>query len=353
VSANLETRIGVPIMERGWLPEGIVRLGIRRLIRRQAARRRADAETAGGIEQVTERLVAELVRRRVAPVPEKANEQHYEVPAEFFREVLGRRMKYSCCYWSDDVTDLDAAEERMLDLTIDRAGVSDGMNVLDLGCGWGSAALAMAERFPRSRIKAVSNSRLQKAAIEQSARDRGLENVTVIAADMNDFDTDQRFDRVVSIEMFEHMHNYRELLSRIARWLERDGKLFVHVFCHRNHPYFFETEGAHNWMGRYFFTAGIMPSEDLLTRFQDALTLESQWRVSGTHYRRTADAWAQNMDRNRRRILPVLRDHYGPRGAAHWFVRWKVFFWACAETFGYQDGEVWGVAHYLFSRAPE
>jgi cyclopropane-fatty-acyl-phospholipid synthase len=353
MSLAIETRIGVPLMERGLLPEGLVRLGIRRLIRWQLKRRRAEAEAAGGVERLLDRFVEELGRRPVALVPERANEQHYEVPAAFFDAVLGDQLKYSCCCWDDETRDLNAAEERMLELTIERAGVTDGMKVLELGCGWGSVTLAMARCYRSSRITAVSNSRLQKDTIERLARERGLDNVTVITADMNEFETDAAYDRVVSIEMFEHMQNFRELMSRIHGWLVPGGRLFVHVFSHRCHPYFFETEGAHNWMGRFFFTGGIMPSEDLLPRFQESLGLEKQWRVDGTHYEKTANAWAHNMDRNRERILGILRDFYGAGEEERWYMRWKVFFWACAETFGYNGGADWGVSHYLFSRAPQ
>jgi cyclopropane-fatty-acyl-phospholipid synthase len=347
---NLETQIGIPLMERGWLPEWSVRLGIRRLIRWQIRRRHSEADATGGVEAVTERFVEELKRRPVAPVPAHANEQHYELPASFFLQVLGENLKYSCCLWEDGEKSLDSAERKMLDITLSRADINDGMEVLELGCGWGSATIALAEKFRKSRITAVSNSRLQKETILKRARDRALDNVRVITADMNDFDTADRFDRIVSIEMFEHMNNYEELFSRLYRWLSGGGKLFVHVFCHKNHPYFFETEGSHNWMGRYFFTGGIMPSDDLLPRFRGKLNLERHWRINGTHYRKTADAWAVNMDRRRKEIQKILREHYGAPDSRRWFMRWKVFFWACAETFGYDNGNEWGVSHYLFSK---
>jgi cyclopropane-fatty-acyl-phospholipid synthase len=352
VNAVLETRIGIPLMERGYLPEWIIRRGMRRLISWQIARCETDAESSGGSRAAVERFAHKLKQGPIAHVPQKANEQHYEVPAAFFLEVLGDHLKYSACYWADGTDDLSAAEARMLDLTIERAQVSDGMKVLELGCGWGAVTIALAERFRRARITAVSNSRLQKETIDRRARDRGLDNIDVITADMNDFDTDTRFDRVVSVEMFEHMHNFQKLMSRIAHWLKSDGKLFVHIFSHHSYSYFFETDGAHNWMGRYFFTGGIMPSDDLLLEFQDDLKLETHWRISGTHYQRSAEAWAKHMDRNRDRIMSIFRTHYGPKEAARWFMRWKVFFWACAETFGYGNGEEWGVSHYLFAKGP-
>ncbi|UCH85842.1 MAG: class I SAM-dependent methyltransferase [Candidatus Latescibacterota bacterium] len=337
-------------MERGYLPEWLVRRGMRRLISWQITRRAAQAESVGGTRTAVERFANELRHRPVAPVPQMANEQHYEVPAAFFLEVLGGHLKYSCCLWEKDTHDLDEAEASMLDLTIERAGVTDGMNVLELGCGWGAATLAMAERFPDVHVTAVSNSRLQKETIDARARDRGLTNIEVVTADMNDFATEKRFDRVVSVEMFEHMHNYAELMSRISRWLEPDGKLFVHIFSHATYAYFFETEGAQNWMGRYFFTGGIMPSDDLLLEFDDDLEIEKNWRISGTHYEQTANVWADRMEQRRDRIMSIFRKHYGSKEASRWFMRWKVFFWACAETFGYDNGDQWGVSHYLFSR---
>jgi cyclopropane-fatty-acyl-phospholipid synthase len=336
-------------MERRVLPEWVIRRGMRRLIAWQTARRTEEAESLGGRAAAVAAFADKLKRGPVAPMPGKANQQHYEVPAAFFHEVLGEHLKYSSGYWADG-DDLTGAEARMLDLTLERAQIADGMDVLELGCGWGSVTLAMAERFRHARITAVSNSRLQKDTIDRRARERGLGNVQVITADMNDFDIDRRFDRVVSVEMFEHMRNYEVLMSRIAGWLEADGKLFIHIFSHCEHAYFFETEDAEDWVGRYFFTGGVMPSEDLLLHFQDAMTLEEQWRIPGCHYRRTADAWAANMGRRRGRIMSIFRDHYGARDAARWFTRWKMFFLACAETFGFDGGREWSVSHYRFKR---
>lgn len=350
MSSGFAARIGIPLMERGLLPESVIRNGIRRLVSRQSARCSHEAESAGGERAAVERFARELRRRPVAPVPDLANVQHYELPAGFFMEVLGSHLKYSCCFWGDAAPDLDGAEQRMLDITIERAGIADGMEVLELGCGWGSLTIELGVRFPGCRITAVSNSALQKQTIERRAGENGIKNVTVLTADMNDFSTEMKFDRVVSIEMFEHMHNYERLMSRIAGWLKQDGKLFLHIFCHRAVPYFFETGGADDWMGRYFFTGGIMPSADLLLEFQEDLSLERQWLVSGTEYERTANAWAHRMDDNRGAIMSVLREHYGPGQARLWYRRWKVFFWACAETFGYDGGREWLVSHYRFSK---
>ncbi|MBM3789551.1 MAG: class I SAM-dependent methyltransferase, partial [Acidobacteria bacterium] len=257
-----------------------------------------------------------------------------------------------CCYYPAGKESLDQAEEHMLALTCERAQVRDGMDILELGCGWGSLTLWMAERYPKARIAAVSNSRPQREFILQRCREQGLGNVAVVTADMNDFTTDQRFDRVLSIEMFEHMRNYKLLLRKIASWMKPEAKLFVHIFCHRKYAYAFETEGADNWMGRYFFTGGIMPSYDLLLCFQDEVAIEDRWQLSGKHYQRTAEQWLGNMDRGRSQIMPVLEAAYGKKDAVLWSRRWRIFFMACAELWGFRGGEEWLVAHYLFRRNP-
>lgn len=335
-------KIAIEAMERGWVPEPLIRVGIRRLLGQRL-------RTQSGQSSLT-RLQAELEDSPIALHTDKANAQHYELPAEFFRRIMGRHMKYSACYWPEGVTTLDAAEAAMLALTSERADIHDGQTILELGCGWGSLTLWLAEHYPRSTVTAVSNSHPQRRFIEQTCAERGLNNVQVITADMNDFSIDRRFDRVVSVEMFEHMRNYRELMARIAGWLRPDGALFVHVFSHREQAYPFETEGDDNWMGKYFFTGGLMPSRDLLPRFQDDLRLEDQWHLNGRHYQRTCEAWLANQYRHRDAIMAVFRDTYGPADAARWFQRWKVFFLACAELFGYRGGEEWGVSHYRFRR---
>ena len=327
----MSTAIGIELAERGLLPDAALRWGIRRLLKERLG------------EPADESFLEDAP---VAPVPEKANEQHYEVPAAFYRLVLGRRMKYSSALWPEGVDALDAAEDAMLDLTCERADLADGQRVLELGCGWGSLTLQMAERYPASRITAVSNSASQRAFIEA----RAPANVEVITADMNGFEPEGAFDRVVSVEMFEHMRDHRTLMARIARWLAREGKLFVHVFCHRSKAYPFETDGADNWMGRHFFTGGVMPSEDLLPRCAGDLALEKQWRVDGTHYAKTAEAWLRNLDHRRDAARAVLAQDLGSAEARRQVRRWRIFFLACAELFGYRNGEEWFVAHYRWRK---
>lgn len=333
--------------ERGRVPDVLIRFGIRRLLRRRLSDRGRD------VERDMERREALLEAMRGAPVAlstDVANEQHYEVPAGYFEQCLGRHLKYSCCVWDAETPDLDAAEARMLALTCERAGLADGQRVLELGCGWGSLSLWMAEHYPGSEIVSVSNSRSQRAFIEARRDERGLKNLRVITADMNTFEPEgSGFDRIVSIEMFEHMRNWEELLRRSARWLLPGGRLFMHVFAHREHAYFFQSEGADNWMGRHFFRDGLMPADDLARHFQRDLRVIRQWRVSGRHYERTCNEWLRRQDAARDTILPLFEATYG-RDARLWFQRWRMFYMACAELFGFRSGNEWLVSHILFER---
>jgi cyclopropane-fatty-acyl-phospholipid synthase len=290
---------------------------------------------------------------RKAPVAlhtEKANEQHYEVPAEFFHTVLGKHKKYSCCYWPAGVESLDEAEQLALLETCKHAQLNDGQEILELGCGWGSLTLWMAEHYPKSRIDAVSNSHSQREYIESVAASRGLTNINVLTCDMNDFDTAQRYDRVVSVEMFEHMRNWSQLYENIERWLNDDGLFFKHIFVNRGVPYLFLDQDENDWMSRHFFSGGMMPSDDLPLHFQQHLKLQRQWRWQGEHYEKTSNAWLQNMDDNKDSLWPLLETAYGAGQAQKWWMRWRMFFMACAELFAFNNGQEWYVSHYLFGK---
>lgn len=334
----------IALVEAGLVPDVLTRAGIRRL----CAKRLADEERGGERRQAS--FVASLAKESVAPVPEKANEQHYELPARFMAAALGPRMKYSSCWYETGRETLAEAEEAMLALTCERAELADGQRVLELGCGWGSLTLWMAEKYPRSTIVAVSNSAPQRDHILARAAERGLRNVEVLTRDMNAFETPRRFDRVVSVEMFEHMRNWPELMRRVASWLAPGGKLFVHVFCHARFAYPFVDEADDDWMARHFFSGGQMPSEGLLLRFQDRLVNEKMWIVDGRHYQRTAEHWLANLDSRRAEALEALRPVHGASSRL-WLRRWRVFYMACAELFGYAGGSEWRVAHYRFRRA--
>jgi cyclopropane-fatty-acyl-phospholipid synthase len=335
--------LGLNLAESGRVPDALIRIAIRSLLRRRLSEfARGDCEAA---EEANRDFREELCRSPVALVPELANQQHYEVAPAFFERVLGWRLKYSCGLWSRGVRDIDAAEEAMVSLTCGRAQLSDGMSVLDLGCGWGSLSLWIAERYPRCHVTAVSNSKPQREFILARCAESDFENVEVVTNDINKLDFEQRFDRVISVEMFEHVRNYDLLLARVARWLEPNGKLFVHHFSHREFAYPYETDGDHNWMGQYFFSGGIMPSDDMLLHFQQDLVVDRKWRINGTHYQQTADAWLELQDLQRDALIPILAEVYGEEAAQLWFERWRLFFLACSELFGYRNGNEWWVTH--------
>lgn len=341
----------IKAMEKGVVPDSAIRFGIRQL-----CKRRLEELNTGSIEQdeTNRQLYVEGLRAGPLAIHTKdANTQHYEIPKDFFLNCLGKNLKYSSSYWDDKTLTLDQAEDLALKITIERAQIVDGHNILELGCGWGSLTLEMAKRFPNSKIVAISNSSSQKLYIDQQAKERNLKNIMVLTRDISLLESLAvelpSFDRVVSVEMFEHFKNYEILLNKISQVLAPEGKLFIHIFTHKKYAYPFETEGDDNWMGKYFFTGGQMPSHDLLMSFQKDLYLEKSWIWDGTHYEKSSNAWLDNMDKNKENILKTFESTYG-NDSLIWFQRWRIFYMACAELFGYNKGQEWGVSHYLFKK---
>jgi cyclopropane-fatty-acyl-phospholipid synthase len=338
------------LLETDRLPDPLIRWGIRNMLAQKVKEETKPSWEAR--QQALIDFVEALKRSPIAIETDAANEQHYEVPSEFFDRVLGPRKKYSSAYWHDSTRTLAEAEEIMLALTCKRADVQDGQTILELGCGWGSLSLWLAEKYPNATIVGVSNSRSQKVYIDAQAKARGFNNLEILTANMVHFEIDRQFDRVLSIEMFEHMKNYEQLLARISRWLKPEGKLFVHIFTHPTFAYHYEDKDGTDWLTRYFFTGGTMPSNDLLLYFQKDLGIINQWIVNGTHYQKTANAWAENMYQNRPAVEKILSTTYGADQVKKWWVYWKVFFLACAELWGYKNGNEWMVSHYLFQKKP-
>lgn len=340
-------QFGNALLERDMLPDAVIRAGIRRLLRDRLEQLKSEALSISDFAQM-------LRRSPIAVNTSDANAQHYEVPTEFFQRVLGQHLKYSCGYWAEKNTTLDQSEAAMLALTCERAQLADGQKILDLGCGWGAFSLFAAARFPYSSITAVSNSQTQKQFIETEAARRSLTNLRVITADMNAFSIRHtgadKFDRVVSVEMFEHMRNFEMLLERIAALMNPGGKLFIHIFTHQKFSYLYEVKDDTDWMAKYFFTGGMMPAENLLSEFQDHFSLSEQWRVNGKHYQQTCEAWLEQMDAQRSKIMPLFSQTYGEDQAVKWWGYWRLFLMACAELFGFRDGEEWFVSHYLLQR---
>ncbi|MFH0736416.1 MAG: cyclopropane-fatty-acyl-phospholipid synthase family protein [bacterium] len=337
------------ILTKNLFPDFVLRFGIRRLLTE-----RLKNEKKENIEEQQASLMNLISQLRKSPIavntPE-ANEQHYEVPTEFFKTVLGKNLKYSSGYWKNNSTSLDQAETDMLELTCQRANLKNNEEILELGCGWGSLTLYMAKKFPQSKITAVSNSKTQKIYIDNEALKRNLNNINIITVDINQFKSETKFDRIVSVEMFEHMRNYSELFRKVKDLLKPEGELFIHIFTHKEYSYLFEVQSETDWMAKYFFTGGIMPSNHLMFYFTDGFKTLNHWIVAGTHYEKTANAWLKNMDNNKEMILSLFEKTYGRENTTKWWVYWRVFFMSCAELWGYKNGEEWFVSHYLFKRS--
>ncbi|MBC7485362.1 MAG: class I SAM-dependent methyltransferase [Cytophagaceae bacterium] len=336
------------LLEKDLIPDFLIRKGIRDLLKQ-----RIKDETNPDLE-VQQQHFMDLLKTfqssAIAVETKAANEQHYEVPTEFYLNVLGKNLKYSSGYWTNGNTDFDRSEDDMLELTCQRAELKDGMEILELGCGWGSLTLFMAKKFPNANILAVSNSATQRAHIEETARQRGLSNVKIITADINVFTTDRRFDRIVSVEMFEHMRNHAQLFEKISGFLNDGAKMFIHIFTHKELTYLFEVKDDTDWMSKYFFTGGMMPSDHYLLYFQEHFKIQNHWRVNGTHYSKTSEAWLSKMDQHKDIIMPLFEKTYGKDQAVKWWVYWRIFFMSCAELWGYDKGNEWFVSHYLFEK---
>ncbi|HSF09116.1 MAG TPA: cyclopropane-fatty-acyl-phospholipid synthase family protein [Nitrospirales bacterium] len=337
------------LTDRGVIPDAVLRYSIQHLVRQRLKEISYDEQALPSYKLS---FIKDIGRSSIAPFPEKANSQHYEVPAEFFQKVLGPQLKYSSAFWPEGIESLPEAEEVSLRETKVHADLHDGQSVLELGCGWGSLTLCIAAQYPHSHITAVSNSHSQKAYIDSQVQKRGLRNIRVLTCDMNKFHIEHsQFDRVVSVEMFEHMRNWENLFDRIQCWLKPDGRFFMHIFVHRAVPYKFEVRDSSDWMSEHFFSGGMMPSDDLPLAIQSPFKLVNRWRWDGTHYERTANAWLENMDHHREALWPLFIQTYGKPNAGLWWIRWRIFFMACAELFGYREGQEWWVSHYLFEKA--
>jgi cyclopropane-fatty-acyl-phospholipid synthase len=355
MSDSIPTPLSFRLLDWGLVPDRVLRA-----VCTLRTRNRLKVERAGSLEEQAERARALRERLRksaVATHTDEANQQHYEVPSDFFAQVLGDKRKYSSCYWPEGVTTLDEAEDAMLELYAERAGLADGQRILELGCGWGSFCLWAAERWPSSDIVAVSNSRTQRRHILAEADRRGLVNLTVLTADITTFDPADLgepgpYDRIVSIEMLEHVSNHDELFGRIARWLAPDGRFFTHIFTGSDVAFAYDADDPRDWMGRYFFSGGLMPSDDWFLHLQTDLVCVDHWRLSGEHYEKTANAWIDNHHANRTQILAILAADGGKRHARVWYRRWTAFFMGCAQLWGYRKGRDFGVSHYLFEARP-
>ena len=339
--------LALSMIEKGFIPDLLVRTGIRALLRKRLIDINSNECELADKNQM--KMISVMNASPIAMNTSSANEQHYEVPPEFYELILGERFKYSCCFWGEGTDNLNHAEINALKITCKRAMLNDGQTILDMGCGWGSLSLWIAENYPNTSVLSVSNSKTQKIFIENIAKSKHLTNIQVITEDMKEFNTDKKFDRIVSLEMFEHMKNYKKLFNRVSSWLKNDGLFFMHIFCHKTVPYEFIDNGPNDWMSRHFFTGGIMPSDDLPLFFQDDLSIMKRWRWNGNHYAKTCNAWLKRMDSQEPAIAEVLEKVYGDN-KEQWRQRWRIFFMSCAELFAFNGGNEWYVSHYLFKK---
>jgi cyclopropane-fatty-acyl-phospholipid synthase len=335
------------IISSGFVPDFIIRTGIRRLLKERI--KDITPNPPQSIEEVKNSFINMMKASPLAVQTRDANEQHYEVPTDFYLYALGPNLKYSCAYFEENES-LEEAEIKMLERTLSMARIRSGDKVLELGCGWGSLTLFTAKKFPECQITGVSNSATQKIYIDQKAKNLGLTNVRIITADMNNFNTEEKFDRIVSVEMFEHMRNYEILLNKISGWLNEHGTLFVHIFVHKSIPYLFEVKDESDWMSKYFFSGGMMPSDDIFHFFQEKFKLVEHVKYNGTHYAKTSEEWLKNTDQNKQKILDLFKIHYGIKDAKKWLEYWRIFFMACAELWKYDSGREWFVSHYLLEK---
>ena len=332
-------------ISRGLIPDFLLRRGVR-----GQGKQRLRMMENSDLEKEYKNFLKEASSGEIAVHTDDANNQHYEVNSDFFQYCLGENLKYSCCYWNDDTFSLDDAEDIMLDMYCKRSKIEDGMNILDIGCGWGSLSLYLAKKYPKSKVTGVSNSSSQKMFIDGVAADRNLRNLKIVTKDINYFDTEDKFNRIISIEMFEHTKNSKKLMNSINDWLKPNGMFFMHVFAHKDNPYYFDTSQDNAWMAKYFFTGGMMPNHNLFRDLESNLDYQKSWMLSGTHYEKTSNAWLDKMDLNKQNIIELFKKNNGNAIAKRKFHFWRLFFIACAEIFGYDNGAEWVVSHHLFKK---
>ena len=335
-----------PLLARGLIPDWILRRGVR-----SQGKERLNMMNKVDSTKEYSKFINEASTGNIAVNTDDANNQHYEVDSEFFKYCLGKNLKYSCCFWDENTLDLDAAEDNMLEIYSQRAQITDGMSILDIGCGWGSLSLFLAQKYPKSEITGVSNSSSQKIFIDSVASERNISNLNIITRDINDFRTEEKYDRILSIEMFEHTKNTKKLMNLINDWLNPNGLFFMHVFAHKENPYYFDRDQKNAWMAKYFFTGGMMPNHNLFKDLKSNLEYQESWILSGEHYERTSNAWLDKMDQNKSKILSLFERSNSSSVAKRKFHFWRLFYIACAEIFGYDNGNEWVVSHHLFKKS--